>query len=237
MKKYILTIMLFSLGFAGYAQVGIGTASPTLTLEVVGANDNGAVTGVDGVLVPRVNDTDMSSATAGTKEGQMVYNTVAKKFYYWNATAWTAVGGVAVVTVDMTSSPDSGTEVGQLVYSTNASSTGYYYWTGAAWTALVPEPDLVTKSLVTVSSDGGSYTASSTDDIIRYTGDGDLQLTLPDVVPVGKIYYIINNCFGNDHTITFSNTIQGQTIQTASPGTGSSFMHIGSGDYVPVSGY
>ena len=101
----------------------------------------------------------------------------------------------------------------------------------------MPEPDLVTKSLVTVSSDGGSYTASSTDDIIRYTGDGDLQLTLPDVVPVGKIYYIINNCFGNDHTITFSNTIQGQTIQTASPGTGSSFMHIGSGDYVPVSGY
>ena len=31
MKKYILTIMLFSLGFAGYAQVGIGTASPTNT--------------------------------------------------------------------------------------------------------------------------------------------------------------------------------------------------------------
>jgi len=93
MKKYILTIMLFSLGFAGYAQVGIGTASPTLTLEVVGANDNGAVTGVDGVLVPRVNDTDMSTATDGTVDGQMVYNTVAKKFYYWNATAWTEVGG------------------------------------------------------------------------------------------------------------------------------------------------
>ena len=98
MKKYILTIMLFSLGFAGYAQVGIGTASPTLTLEVVGANDNGAVTGVDGVLVPRVNDADMSTATDGTVDGQMVYNTVAKKFYYWNATAWTVVGGVAAST-------------------------------------------------------------------------------------------------------------------------------------------
>ena len=73
--------------------MGIGTASPTLTLEVVGANDNGAVTGVDGVLVPRVNDTDMSTATDGTVDGQMVYNTVAKKFYYWNATAWTVVGG------------------------------------------------------------------------------------------------------------------------------------------------
>jgi len=229
--------MLFSLGFAGYAQVGIGTASPTLTLEVVGANDNGAVTGVDGVLVPRVNDTDMSTATDGTVDGQMVYNTVAKKFYYWSGSAWTAVGGVAVVAVDMTSSPDNGTEVGQLVYSTNASSTGYYYWTGAAWTALVPEPDLVTKSLETVISDGGSYTALSTDDIIRYTGDGDLTLFLPNDVPVGKIYYIINNCSGNDHNIIFDNTIEGATIQVAFPGTGSSFMHIGSGVYVPVSGY
>ena len=35
MKKYILTIMLFSLGFAGYAQVGIGTANPQTTLDVV----------------------------------------------------------------------------------------------------------------------------------------------------------------------------------------------------------
>ena len=191
MKKYILTIMLFSLGFAGYAQVGIGTATPTTTLHVV---ESGSFSSTTGITIP-------------------------------------------VVTEDMTTTTIDGTEPSQLVYSTNASSTGYYYWTGAAWTALVPEPDLVTKSLVTVSSDGGSYTASSTDDIIRYTGDGDLQLTLPDVVPVGKIYYIINNCFGNDHTITFSNTIQGQTIQTASPGTGSSFMHIGSGDYVPVSGY
>ena len=236
MKKYILTIMLFSLGFAGYAQVGIGTASPTLTLEVVGANDNGAVTGVDGVLVPRVNDTDMSSATTGTKEGQMVYNTVAKKFYYWNGTAWTAVGGVAVVTVDMTSSPDNGTEVGQLVYSTNASSMGYYYWTGAAWTALVPEPDLVTKSKTTVSS-SGSYTVLSTDDIIHYTGDGVLDLALPSDVPVGKIYYIINSDTGNDDDITFADPLVTATIQVVYPGTGSTLIHLGSGVYAPVSGY
>ena len=59
MKKYILTIMLFSLGFAGYAQVGIGTASPTLTLEVVGlmTTDRNRCRWC---AVPRVNDTDMS---------------------------------------------------------------------------------------------------------------------------------------------------------------------------------
>ena len=121
MKKYILTIMLFSLGFAGYAQVGIGTASPTLTLEVVGANDNGAVTGVDGVLVPRVNDTDMSTATDGTVDGQMVYNTVAKKFYYWNATAWTAVGGLATSTFRTESGNSiSDADIGNYVICTGA---------------------------------------------------------------------------------------------------------------------
>jgi len=121
MKKYILTIMLFSLGFAGYAQVGIGTANPTLTLEVVGANDNGAVTGVDGVLVPRVNDTDMSTATDGTVDGQMVYNTVAKKFYYWNGTAWTVVGGVATSTFRTESGNSiSDADIGNYVICTGA---------------------------------------------------------------------------------------------------------------------
>lgn len=103
MKKQILTLVIAFLSFVGYAQVGVGTSNPTLTLEVVGTNDNGAVTGVDGVLVPRVNDTDMSSATAGTKDGQMVYNTVAKKFYYWNGTAWTAVGEPAISSIVATS--------------------------------------------------------------------------------------------------------------------------------------
>ena len=204
MKKYILTIMLFSLGFAGYAQVGIGTASPTLTLEVVGANDNGAVTGVDGVLVPRVNDTDMSSATAGTKEGQMVYNTVAKKFYYWNGTAWTAVGGVPVVTEDMTSSPDSGTEVAQLVYSTNASSTGYYYWTGAAWTPLVPAgygiaTGSITSTLgITNVDDPGPYTVLDSDRVINVTFDdgSDYILSLPDPSShTGRMICIISSAF------------------------------------------
>ena len=228
MKKYILTIMLFSLGFAGYAQVGIGTASPTLTLEVVGANDNGAVTGVDGVLVPRVNDTDMSSATTGTKEGQMVYNTVAKKFYYWNGTAWTAVGGVAVVTVDMTSSPDNGTEVGQLVYSTNASSMGYYYWTGAAWTALVPADAART---VKQTSDS-SYNVSTTDDIIEYTNSSAANFVLPAGVPVGKIYYFAST---NGGQISFAAvvTTAGNTLFGS---YGGAVMHLGGGRYASLFG-
>lgn len=97
MKKIIFTIAFIASGLMASAQVGIGNTNPKVSLHVTGTNDNGLVTGVDGVLVPRVNDADMSTATAGSEDGQLVYNTVAKAFYFWNAAtpAWTAVGGAS----------------------------------------------------------------------------------------------------------------------------------------------
>jgi len=187
MKKYILTIMLFSLGFAGYAQVGIGTATPTTTLHVV---ESGSFSSTTGITIP-------------------------------------------VVTEDMTTTTTDGTEPSQLVYSTNASSTGYYYWTGAAWTPLVPG---IEKNYTTVSS--GSHLVSSTDDILYYEGSGNTTWTFPSNVPVGKIYYIINESDdgGNlylDNTngiVTSGHSYLGATY-------GGIFIHVGSGDYALVSTY
>lgn len=187
MKKYILTIMLFSLGFAGYAQVGIGTATPTTTLHVV---ESGSFSSTTGITIP-------------------------------------------VVTEDMTTTTTDGTEPSQLVYSTNASSTGYYYWNGTAWTALVPG---IEKNYTTVSS-GGSYTVSSTDDILYYDGSGMATWTLPSNVPVGKTYYIINREPANTDSIFFTNTIVTTALNFVGATQGGILIHTGSGNYAVISGY
>ena len=64
MKKYILTIMLFSLGFAGYAQVGIGTATPTTTLHVV---ESGSFSSTTGITIPVVTEDMTTTTTDGTE--------------------------------------------------------------------------------------------------------------------------------------------------------------------------
>ena len=104
MKKYILTIMLFSLGFAGYAQVGIGTASPTLTLEVV---ESGSFSSTTGITIPVVTEDMTTTTTVGTEPSQLVYSTNASStgYYYWNGTAWTPLvpAGYGIATGSITS--------------------------------------------------------------------------------------------------------------------------------------
>jgi len=104
MKKYILTIMLFSLGFAGYAQVGIGTATPTTTLHVV---ESGSFSSTTGITIPVVTE-DMTITTIdGTEPSQLVYSTNASStgYYYWNGTAWTPLvpAGYGIATGSITS--------------------------------------------------------------------------------------------------------------------------------------
>ena len=104
MKKYILTIMLFSLGFTGYAQVGIGTANPQTTLDVVGNSGDtpGALNAIDGITVPIVTDDMTTTATNGTKTSQLVYSTNASStgYYYWNGSAWMPLNTMLKATIE-----------------------------------------------------------------------------------------------------------------------------------------
>ena len=188
MKKQILTLVIASLSFVGYAQVGVGTGNPTITFEVVGTNDNGAVTGVDGILVPRVNDADMSSATAGTEDGQMVYNTVAKKFYYWNATAWTVVGGSANSTafgVDYSNAYTG--SVNQTDYSAVTENAIYAVGSPGPGSLSITLPDatLNINRVITVTASGKALLFTNAD------GSGILNTTTAMLISDGTTWRLI----------------------------------------------
>lgn len=92
-KKITLSLFLV-VACNAFAQVGVGTQTPMTTLDVsVGATPTNLATG-NGITIPSVTDA-ATTTVAGTNDGQMVYDTTAKAFYYWNDTtsAWTVVGG------------------------------------------------------------------------------------------------------------------------------------------------
>lgn len=83
------------------AQVGINTASPTSTIDIIAKNATGAATNVDGMLVPRI-DRQRAQVMAGVPTSTLIYvndaatglqtgaaaNIDAVGYYYYNGTAW-----------------------------------------------------------------------------------------------------------------------------------------------------
>ncbi|WP_271856264.1 hypothetical protein [Patiriisocius marinus] len=102
MKSQIFIYLFLIFSISAIAQVGINTNDPKVSLHVLGVNDEGAVTGEDGILVPRVSDL----AIDGTENGQLVFLIaditdgaptptviMAKGFYFWNEadSVWSAI--------------------------------------------------------------------------------------------------------------------------------------------------
>lgn len=114
-KKYFLKLFLTSLFLTAignrnaFAQVGVGTTTPSAALDITSTND--------GILVPRVALTITSSAlplTAPTTS-EMVYNTatvndVTPGFYYWDGTKWVRI--ISGTNNDWTTTGNSGTTAG-----------------------------------------------------------------------------------------------------------------------------
>lgn len=103
MRKIALSIVIAFSAFSMQilAQVGINTATPASTLEVVAKNPTGTATNIDGLLIPRVDRQRAQSMTAiptstmiyinsiatGTQTGTAV-NIDAAGYYYYNGTVW-----------------------------------------------------------------------------------------------------------------------------------------------------
>tara|TARA_B110000967_G_C18866563_1_gene553014 strand:+ start:1029 stop:1619 length:591 start_codon:yes stop_codon:yes gene_type:complete len=92
-KQQLVTLLFFAAGIMSYAQVGVGTTSPTTSLDVVGANHTtapGALASTDGVTVPRVSTDMTASPVSGATVGQLVYSGHASStgFYFWDGDSW-----------------------------------------------------------------------------------------------------------------------------------------------------
>ena len=93
LRNPILLTFLFLYASIGVAQVGINTTSPMpgSMLDVTSTDK--------GILVPRVNITDLSTiapVTGGATESLLVYNTnltTGKGFHYWDGTQWVPFAG------------------------------------------------------------------------------------------------------------------------------------------------
>ncbi len=111
----VLSILISSMMMG---QVGINTTSPQTLFDVRATNHNGAVTGGDGILVPRVN----ALGANGTVNGQLVYlisddatNGYSKGFHYWDGSKWVA---------NISESNAEWTDGTNYIYATQANNAG-----------------------------------------------------------------------------------------------------------------
>lgn len=95
MRK-LLFAQSFCCSVIGFAQVGVGTATPDASAQLDVKSDD------KGILIPRLDIVDLATAApvaaADIKESLLAYNTNAtsgKGHYYWDGTKWAPIGGIA----------------------------------------------------------------------------------------------------------------------------------------------
>jgi subtilisin-like proprotein convertase family protein len=210
LRNLLFFTILFS-SFYATSQVGINNTSPATTLDVRGKNNNGAVTALDGVLVPRVNDLII----AGSTNSQLVYliadsGNNKKGFYYWNVTRWyplqVTAGPMITSTIVL---PD--------VSFIGTSSNSY---TNNVGSVINNPTSPYTKNFV-VSGISGTTTLVTFTLNITHETDSDLDIFL--LAPTGQILELStdNGGNGNDYTNTvFSDAGATNITAGAAPFTG-----------------
>jgi subtilisin-like proprotein convertase family protein len=192
------------------AQVGIGNTNPSATLDIQGANHNGAVTATDGILVPRVN----SLSVSGNQDGQLVYliadvGTRKKGFYHWNLTKWNPIS--------ISSSPS----LSQNVVAPDA----FPVVTAPTAFTITPNSAIANNTAyannIIVSGVTGTTTLVTLSLTIAHTNDADLDIFLQS--PTGQILELStdNGGTGDNYTNTvFSDAGASNITAGTAPFTG-----------------
>jgi hypothetical protein len=187
MKKYILTIMLFSLGFAGYAQVGIGTANPQTTLHVV---ESGSFSSTTGITIPVVTEDMTTTTTDGTEVSQLVYSTNASStgYYYWTGAAWTplvpAGYGIATGSITSTLGITNVNDPGPYTVTDSDRVINVSFDNGSDYILSLPDPSLHTGRMICIIS-------SATTQQIQFSTNSPTGGT--QIVPSGGASLVISN--------------------------------------------
>ncbi len=140
MKRKIITcVSIFCFGLAGYAQVGIGTKTPSSSAQLDITSDN------KGILIPRIELTSLTSftpiignASDPLNIGLLVYNksnltttvdntsvTIEKGFFYWTGTEWTRITDrKELVTMIRTETTEQLTNIQNIINNLIPTTTG-----------------------------------------------------------------------------------------------------------------
>jgi len=106
MKKKILPLILFGAALQMQGQIGVNTATPAATFDIVGIP--ATVTAADGLIAPRLTRAQLIAKTAygSNQQGAIVYVTdnsgtvtsstlkvTGAGYYYFDGTIWQSIGG------------------------------------------------------------------------------------------------------------------------------------------------
>jgi hypothetical protein len=129
---------------------------------------------------------------------------------------------------------------GTLVYNTNGSGsleTGIYYWTSGKWMKLSVDGGSAA-TLNIIADLNVDYAANSTDDVLLYKSTAVRALTLPTTgVAIGKKLYITDMDGGQGISISNTSAMYNGSFVFVPGGTSATFMYVGGGIWISISGY
>lgn len=182
-KKLSLAVTLF-LGVYSYAQVGINTAAPAATFDVMA---KGNATTAEGIIAPRLTGLEIKTATSSS-----LYTTAQS-------------GAIVYATSAQPITPTTPA-------SANISAPGYYYWDGALWQKFdinlyQHDGSLATNRVVSMADRTLSFNPGTTQLVNQFSVDGGTfsvdalnnRIGINNSAPFNELS-LSNNTFGANQT-------------------------------------